>query len=86
MACDDSNKAEAGFGSRGDIIGEVVGVFVVTDDNGTEGAVIFTIENVSKEAEKRAVQDEEEKTEEEGISDNRADWKEVATSEVVERN
>ena len=74
----------ARFGVGGDVIGEVVGVFIVADDDGAESAVALAKAQAANEAEDDAIEQEEKKTEDESVDSDGAHRKEVARTKKVE--
>ena len=56
----DADELIAGLGGGGNVVGEVVGVFVVPYDDGAKGAVAVTKTEIANEPEDGAVEDEEE--------------------------
>lgn len=73
----------ARFRGRGDVVGEIISVFIVTNNYGTESAVAVTIIEVTKSTVKRAVKTKEEETEKKRIEDESANRKEIAFAKEI---
>lgn len=78
-----ANEIETGFGKSGDIIGEIFGVFTITDNNGALGGATIFQSMSTNSADGAAEETEADKTSKDDINRHDANWEKVNMEEEV---
>ena len=80
---DDADELIAGLGRGGDVVGKVVGVFIIPYHDGAEGAVTMTEAQIADETKNGAIEDEKAEAKNERVDGDGADRKEVRRAKEV---
>lgn len=86
-AGDDASERKAGFGIGSDVIGDGLGTFIITDDDGAKGSFTTVFEGeIANKTDEAAEKTEEQEAGEGGIDGHDTDWEEIEFEEEIDGN